>query len=70
MGGDGGGEMNWEIGIDIYTPICIKWINNKNLLYTKINKRKEKEVTVFKRLSQNLKSYTLFDQLRSIVNDN
>ena len=20
----GGGGMNWEIGIDIYTPICIK----------------------------------------------
>ena len=25
--------MNWEIGIDIYTPICIKQITNKNLLY-------------------------------------
>ena len=31
--GDGG--MNWEIGIDIYTLICIKWITNKNLLYKK-----------------------------------
>ena len=30
--------MNWEIGIDIYTLICIKWITNKNLLYKKINK--------------------------------
>ena len=29
--------MNWEIGIDIYTLICIKWITNKNLLYKKIN---------------------------------
>ena len=36
-GGDGGG-MNWKIGIDIYTLICIKWITNKNLLYKKINK--------------------------------
>ena len=27
-----------EIGIDIYTLICIKWITNKNLLYKKINK--------------------------------
>ena len=27
--------MNWEIGIDIYTLICIKWITNKNLLYKK-----------------------------------
>ena len=23
-GRDGGGGMNWEIGIDIYTLICIK----------------------------------------------
>ena len=23
-GGGGGGVMNWEIGIDMYTPICIK----------------------------------------------
>ena len=30
--------MNWEIGIDMYTLICTKWITNKNLLYKKINK--------------------------------
>ena len=35
--GERGGGMNWEIGIDIYTLICIKWITNKNLLYKKIN---------------------------------
>ena len=34
-GGGGGGGMNWEIGIDIYTLICIKKITNKNLLYKK-----------------------------------
>ena len=34
--------MNWEIGIDIYTLICIKWITNKNLLYKEINKIKFK----------------------------
>ena len=33
---DGGGGMNWEIGIDIYTLICIKWMTNKNLLCKKI----------------------------------
>ena len=38
-GGGGGGGMNWEIGIGIYTLICIKWITN-NLLYKKINKIK------------------------------
>ena len=35
--------MNWEIGIDIYTVICIKQITNKNLLYKKINKIKFKK---------------------------
>ena len=32
-----GGGMNWEIGIDMYTLMCIKWMTN-NLLYKKINK--------------------------------
>ena len=41
-GGGGGGGMNWEIGIDMYTLICIKQITNKNLLY-KINDFKKKE---------------------------
>ena len=36
-GRGGGGVMYWEIGIDIYTLIYIKWITNKNLLYKKIN---------------------------------
>ena len=36
-GGKGGRGMNWAIGIDMYTLICIKWITNKNLLYKKIN---------------------------------
>ena len=40
--GGGGGVMNWEIGIDIYILICIKWITNKNLLYKNINKIKFK----------------------------
>ena len=39
--GGGGGAMNWEIGIDMYTLTCIKWITNKNLLYKKINKIKK-----------------------------
>ena len=32
---DGGSGMNWEIGIDIYILVCIKWVTNKNLLYKK-----------------------------------
>ena len=35
--GGGGGVMNWEIGIDMYTLICIRWMTNKNLLYKKKN---------------------------------
>ena len=40
----GGGGMNWEIGIDMYTLMCIKWVTNKNLLYKKINKIKFKNI--------------------------
>ena len=36
--------MNWEIGIDIYTLICIKWITNKNLLYKKIKFKNSKKI--------------------------
>ena len=43
-GSGGGGEMNWEIGIGIYTLICIKQITYNNLLYKKIVlKKKRKE---------------------------
>ena len=27
--GGGGGGMNWEVGIDMYTLMCIKWMTNK-----------------------------------------
>ena len=37
-GGGDGGMLNWEIGIDMYTLMCIKLMTNKNLLYKKINK--------------------------------
>ena len=36
LGGWGSGVMNWEIGIDMYTLMCIKSMTNKNLLYKKI----------------------------------
>ena len=38
QGGGDGGVMNWGIGIDMYTLMCIKLMNNKNLLYKKRNK--------------------------------
>ena len=37
-GWGGGGVMNWAIGIDMYTLMCIKLMINKNVLYKKINK--------------------------------
>ena len=42
QGGGGGGVMNWAIGINMYTLMCIKLMTNKNLLYKKINKIKFK----------------------------
>ena len=39
----GGGVINWEIGIDICTLICIKWIANKNLLYKRRKKHMDTE---------------------------
>ena len=39
-----GGVMNWAIGIDVYTLMCIKLMTNKNLLYKKINKIKKKKL--------------------------
>ena len=33
-GGDGG-VLNWAIGIDMYTLMCIKWMTNNNLLCKK-----------------------------------
>ena len=31
QGGGGGGVMNWAIGIDMYTLMCIKWMTNKKI---------------------------------------
>ena len=42
QGGGCGGVMNWVIGIDMYTLMCVKLMTNKNLLYKKINKIKFK----------------------------
>ena len=38
--GGGGGVLNWAIGIDMYTLMCIKLMTNKNLQYKKTNKQK------------------------------
>ena len=54
-GGEGDGGMNWEIGIDMYTLICIKWMTNKNLLYKKINKIKFKN-SITKKIVLNVRT--------------
>ena len=41
-GGDGG-VLNWAIGIDMYTLMCIKLMTNKNLQYKKTNKKTPKK---------------------------
>ena len=37
-GGDGD-VLNWAIGIDMYTLMCIKLMTNKNLQYKQKNKQ-------------------------------
>ena len=46
-GGGGGGVLNWEIGIDVFTLMCIKWMTNKKI----INKHKNIEARIIKFLS-------------------
>ena len=41
-GSGGGVVMNWELGIDMYTVMCIKLMTIKDLLYKKIYKIKFK----------------------------
>ena len=53
QGGGGGGVMNWAIGIDMYTLMCIKLMTNKNLLDKKINKIKFKKKRNCKQSSDN-----------------
>ena len=45
-GGDGG-VLNWAIGIDMYTLMCIKLMTNKNLQYKKTNKQKKQLILNF-----------------------
>ena len=42
-GGDGG-VLNWAIGIDMYTQMCIKLMTNKNLQYKQTNKQTKKKL--------------------------
>ena len=43
-GGDDG-VLNWAIGIDMYTLMCIKLMTNKNLQYKQTNKQTKNPTT-------------------------
>ena len=61
QGGGGGGVMNWAIGIDMYTLMCIKLMTNKNVLYKNINKiQKKKKKNFAHRCTRNLWQRFLF----------
>ena len=53
----GGGVMNWAIGIDMYTLMCIKLLTNKDLLYKKINKIKFKNSKKKRNCSKNTQQW-------------
>ena len=55
--GQGGGGINWEIAIDIYTLLCIKQIINQNLLYSTGNFAQCSVVPQMGRKSKNLGGY-------------
>ena len=42
-----GGVLNWAIGIDMYTLMCIKLMTNKNLQYKKTNKQTKQLILNF-----------------------
>ena len=48
----GGSEINWEIGIDMYTLLCITYITNENVLYSTGNATKCSVVTQMGRKSE------------------
>ena len=43
-GGVGGG-IDWEFGIDMYTLLYLKWITNKDLLYSTGNSAQYSVIT-------------------------
>ena len=48
VGGGGCGVMNWEIGIDMYTLMCIKWTTNKKI--NNFFKKEKKDTSIMKNI--------------------
>ena len=64
--GGGCGVMNWEIGVDMYRPMCIKWMTNKKkkkkiyiyiYIYIKRKTTQHKQPSLFKLLTMKEKYY-------------
>ena len=66
-GGGGGGVMNWGIGTDVYTLICIKSITNKNLLYKKKLKKKTTLALILLKKQQMNCPYSSFRVLKAAL---
>ena len=58
----GGGGMDWEIGIDVCTLLCMKWVAGEGLLYGTGKEKKEDTICLQDIYKVNLKNafqYTL-----------
>ena len=53
--------LNWAIGIDMYTLMCIKLMPNKNLQYKKTNKTTNKKKTCKKKMKLKTFRFILID---------
>ena len=55
--GERRGGMNWEIGIDVYTLLCVKQMTNENLLYSTGNSTQHSVVMQMGRKSKKEGTY-------------
>jgi len=55
--GERRGGMNWEIGIDVYTLLCVKQMTNENLLYSTGNSTQHSVVIQMGRKSKKEGTY-------------
>ena len=60
VGVRGGGGINWEFGIDIYTLLYIKQITNKDLLYSIGNSTQNSILTCMEKESKSGYMYNRF----------
>ena len=61
--GGGCGVMNWEIGVDMYRPMCIKWMTNKK------KKKKKKNIYIYIYIYKKKNNSTQATELIQITNN-